>query len=225
MKAKILLVEDDGTVAALAKDCLEGFGYSVTYCKEAGLALEWLKNNKADLLITDINMPGVSGMKFCELLRQNEATAVLPIVMLTALKDEDHKVEGLKAGADDYLVKPFSPRELAARIEALLRRSHYRGRIGPNLSDKDIKVNLEHRTVSVKGKSLKLLPKEFDLLFLFLQKPGHVLTYQFIADSIWGYDNIATRQTIRVWVHHLRGKLGPLSARIQPVTGKGYKWE
>lgn len=224
MKAKILLVEDDRIVAELAKDCLVEFGYSVIYCKEAGLALDWLKANSADLLITDLNLPGIPGMKLCEMVRRNQKTATMPIIMLTAMGDENHKVEGLKAGADDYVVKPFSPRELGARVEALLRRYQHRGRMGRKLADRDVEVDLDHQRASIKSRELKLLPKEFDLLALFLQKQGHILTYQFIADSIWGYDNVATRQTMRVWIHHLRKKLGPLGVRIQPVTGKGYKW-
>ncbi|OGR83158.1 MAG: hypothetical protein A3J74_05085 [Elusimicrobia bacterium RIFCSPHIGHO2_02_FULL_57_9] len=225
MKAKILLVEDDRNTAEITRDCLEDAGHCVICCKEAGRALEWLKTNAADLLISDINLPGISGIKFCEMVRQNESTATIPILMLTVLDDESHKVESFKTGADDYLVKPFSLKELAARVEAMLRRQRFQGRVDRALKAKDIEVNMDSLEVLVKGGKVKLLPKEFDLLVLFLSRQGRVLTHQFIADSIWGYDQIATRQTIKVWVHRLRKKLGSLGRRIQSSMGKGYKWE
>lgn len=221
---RVLIVEDDKKTAKFVAEALEASGYHALHVSEASDALEWLKTHQVELVISDVDMPGLDGMQFCRLLKENPATASLPVLLLTGLKDEAHKVEGLKTGADDYVTKPFSVREFLARVEALLRRSQNQGRPGRRLICGDVAVDLDRGETTVGGQPVQLLPKEFSLLTRFLKSPGRILTYGFLADEVWGPEAIATRDTIKVTVHRLRGKLGKAGGRIEAVLGQGYKW-
>lgn len=221
---RVLIVEDDKKTAELIAEVLKSGGYHVARLAEAGDALEWLKTNQVELVISDIGLPGLNGIQFCRLLKENPATATLPILLLTARKNEAQKVEGLKTGADDYVTKPFSVKELLARVEALLRRSRHQGQLERRLASGDVAVDLDRGETSVGGELVSLLPKEFALLTRFLRSPGRILTFNFLADEVWGLDAVATRETIKVTVHRLRSKLGKAGGRIEAVQGQGYKW-
>lgn len=224
-KNRILSVEDDPVMAAMIFTLLDGAGYEVAHFTEANSALEWLKSNSVDLVITDIGLPGISGIQFCKFLRSDPATASLPVIMLTAMDDERHKVGSLKTGADDYVVKPFSNPELLARVEALLRRCYHSGRTDKVLADGPLSVDDDAGEVFLDGEQVSLVPKEYALLVLFLRNRGHILSFDSIAEHVWGRDVIATRDTIKVTVSRLRLKLGDYgAAHIEPVTGTGYKW-
>lgn len=225
-KLKLLIVEDEAEMGRLITELIEGAGYKAIHFYDANSAIEWLKCGSADLILTDLGLPGISGISFCRLLRENPATAAVPIIMLTATGDELHKVEALRTGADDYLVKPFSRKELLARIEALFRRCRGGGAAGADrvLRSGPLTLDLDAGVVAINGKELSLNPKEYALLALFLRKPGHILTYSYFAESVWGEGVIATRDTIKVTVHRLREKLGRCGACVEAMPGQGYKW-
>lgn len=225
LKTRILTVEDEQHVANLIMELLVEAEYDPVHFSDANAALEWLKNHKADLILVDIGLPGLSGMQFCRLLRESPATAGVPVIMLTAVGDEKKKIEALKTGADDYVVKPFSSGELLARIESLLRRYRHDGQVGRVLQAGPLKVDLDAGVAELKRKKLDLHQKEFALLVTFLKRKGRILTYSFIAEDVWGDDSIATRDTIKVTVHRLRSKLGLIGECIEAVPGQGYKWE
>lgn len=221
---RVLIIEDDKKTAKFLAEALESGGYKAFQFADAGDALEWLKTQQVELVISDIGLPGLNGIQFCRLLKENPATAALPVLMLTAFKDEAHTVEGLKTGADDYVTKPFSVKELLARVEAVLRRSRHDGRLERRLASGEVAVDLDRGEASVGGKLVPLLPKEFALLARFLRSPRRILTFNFLADEVWGLDAVATRETIKVTVHRLRSKLGKSGDRIEAVQGQGYKW-
>lgn len=225
LKTRILTVEDEQHVANLIMELLVEAEYDPVHFSDANAALEWLKNHKADMILVDIGLPGLSGMQFCRLLKENEATSSVPIIMLTAIGDEKKKIEALKAGADDYVVKPFSPGELLARIESLLRRCRHDGQVDKILQAGPLKVDLDTGVVELKKKKLDLHQKEYAVLVMFLKRKGRILTYSFIAEDVWGDEAIATRDTIKVTVHRLRSKLGLIGDCIESVPGQGYKWE
>ncbi|MCG2724755.1 MAG: response regulator transcription factor [Elusimicrobia bacterium] len=221
---KILIVEDDIETIKFLNSLLKTQNYKVVCCDNANNALEWLKTNLADLIILDIDLPGLSGIQCCKLIKENSVTSSLPVIMLTAAGDEQHKVEGLKTGADDYVVKPFSVKELLARIEAVLRRYKYEGKIDKKIIFKKITMDFDRGEVIVDGKKIYLSPKEYSLLAMFLRRPGYIFTYSSIADEVWGINAIATRDTIKGAIYRLKEKLGKYADYIQPVIGLGYKW-
>lgn len=223
-KTTVLIIEDDAKNLRFLNDLLCAQNYEAVCFDNANAALEWLKINSADLILLDIDLPGLSGMQFCRIIKENQATASLPVIMLTAAGDERHRVEGLKTGADDYVVKPFMVKEFMARIEAVLRRYRHEGKIGRKIIFKKIEMDLDRGDALIDGEKVYLLPKEYALLEMFLKKPGHVLAYSFIADEVWGNDAIATRDTIKVTIHRLKEKLGRYADYIQPALGQGYKW-
>lgn len=224
LKTKILIVEDDAPMAQLVGSLLEESGYETVHFPDANGALEWLKTHKPELIISDIGLPGISGMQFCALLKSDPSTASVPVIMLTSWGDELHKVQSLKTGADDYIVKPCSNNELLARVEALLRRCCYGGQMDKFLVSGSLTLNIDTGEVSAGGKKIILLPKEFALLSMFLKRKEHILEYFFIREAVWGANSIATRDTIKVTLHRLKSKLGSYAGCIEAVSGVGYKW-
>lgn len=224
LKTKILTIEDDVNMADMIGSLLEESGYEVVHFFDANGALEWLKTHKPELIISDIGLPGISGVQFCEIVKNDPSTASLPVIMLTSFGDETHKVQSLRTGADDYVVKPFSNNELLARVEALLRRCHHKGRMDKLLASGPLKLNVDTGEVFADGRGIILLPKEFALLAMFLGRKGRILDYSFIAEAVWGLDSIVMRDTIKVTIHRLKVKLGSCAGCIESVPGLGYKW-
>ncbi|HAT72208.1 MAG TPA: DNA-binding response regulator [Elusimicrobia bacterium] len=224
IKPRVLVVEDDENIAALLLEMLSGAGYDAEHFSDANAALDWLKNNEVNLVLSDIGLPGISGIQFCDLIRNTPHIASLPIIMITALKDEANKVTALHKGADDYVVKPFSKNELMARIEALLRRSRHDGAILRVLQSGGLELNLDTGAVSMDKGTLHLLPKEYALLAMFLTHKDRISSWETIRDNVWGLETIATRDTIKVTIHRLKSKLGEYGACIEPVPGVGYRW-
>ena len=225
IKPRILVVEDDENIAAMILEVLGDAGYEAAHFSDANAAFEWLKSNAVDLVMSDIGLPGISGMQFCALVRDTPRIASLPVLMLTALNDESHKVAAFRKGADDYVVKPFSNNELVARIEALLRRSRHNGSISRVLKSGGLELDLDTGGVSVNKIAVHLLPKEYALLAMFLTHKNRIMSWEVIRDNVWGMDTIATRDTIKVTIHRLKPKLGTYGANIEPVPGIGYRWE
>ena len=215
---KILIVEDDQTISKLIAASLSISGYESIPCFDGEEAIHIIKNDpRIDLILLDIMLPKMDGFQVMEAIRP----LGIPVIFLTAMGDVSERVKGLKSGAEDYIVKPFEPLELLARIEIVLRRFH---RDRKNLEFKDITVNLEERSVRKGGKLVELTPKEYELLVLFLKHPNVALTRDKILDDVWECSaNIETR-TVDNHVQRLRKKLG-LEECLKTVFKVGYRLE
>jgi DNA-binding response OmpR family regulator len=215
----LLLVEDDDAIGRLVKSYLEQQdGWRVLWLRSGEEALTELRRHPVRLVVLDIGLPGMDGFEVCRTMR---AHSKVPIVMLTARDEEPDRVAGLELGADDYVSKPFSPRELAARIKAILRRADNRH---PEeiLTSGDIELHRDARDVSVGGEPIDLTSKEFDLLACFLEHPGIVLSRERLLDLVWGMTYPGGTRTVDVHVAQLRRKLGHAES-IRTVRGSGYK--
>jgi len=224
MPSRVLIVEDEPDIRDLVVHHLKREGYQVSAAASGEEALRQVQAAPPDLVLLDLMMPAMDGLEVCRRLRQDPATAMLPIVMLTAKGDEVDRVLGLEIGADDYIVKPFSPKELLARVRALLRRS--RPAPGtPPLRLGALVMDLGTHTVSVGGDALALTPKEFDLLRALVEARGRVLSREFLLDRVWGYAHASEieSRTVDVHVRRLRVKLGPEGRRILTVKSVGYR--
>jgi DNA-binding response OmpR family regulator len=215
----LLLVEDDDAIGRLVKQYLEQQdGWRVVWLRSGEDALAQLRQHPVRLVVLDIGLPGIDGFEVCRRIR---AGSKVPIVMLTARDEEPDRVAGLELGADDYVSKPFSPRELSARIKAILRRAEQRTE-DEVLSVREIVLRRDSREVSVSGTSVELTSKEFDLLACFLEHPGIVLSRERLLDLVWGMTYPGGTRTVDVHVAQLRRKLGDPEG-IRTVRGAGYK--
>jgi phosphate regulon transcriptional regulator PhoB len=222
----VLIVEDEPDIRELLVFHLEREGYHVTQCRNGAEALRMARSASPDLILLDLMLPEVDGLAVCRRLRQDPATQAVPIVMLTARGDEVDRVLGLELGADDYVVKPFSPRELVARIRAVLRRTHPAPGAAPVTVGR-LTIDPAAHTVAVDGVAVSLTRREFDLLRALVEARGRVLSREFLLDHVWGYTAAAEIETRTVDVHvrRLRQKLGAEGQRIGTVTGVGYRLE
>ena len=223
--ATILIVDDDPEVVELLGPALKAAGYKVRTAANADQAFSVLTGDMVDLLLLDYQLPGISGLKLLEILKQDPRTASLPVIMQTLRGAEADKVAGLRTGADDYLAKPFSVKELLARVEALLRRARHQGRTGRVMEAAGIRVDLDSREVTAKDKTAELTGIEFDLLVRLIQRPGQVLTYQVLSEALSEGSRIMTSENLYSHVKNLRRKLGSAGERIETVYGIGYKFD
>jgi DNA-binding response OmpR family regulator len=215
----LLLVEDDDAIGRLVKSYLEQQdGWRVLWLRSGEEAIAEVRRHPVRMVVLDIGLPGVDGFEVCRTLR---AHSKVPIVMLTARDEEPDRVAGLELGADDYVSKPFSPRELAARIKAILRRAEHRDP-GEVLTSGPIELRRDERDVTVDGGAVELTSKEFDLLACFLEHPGIVLSREKLLDLVWGMTYPGGTRTVDVHVAQLRRKLGDPDS-IRTVRGAGYK--
>jgi DNA-binding response OmpR family regulator len=215
----LLLVEDDDSIGRLVKQYLEQQdSWRVVWLRSGEEAVMELRQNPVRLVVLDIGLPGIDGFEVCRRIR---AGSNVPIIMLTARDDEPDRVAGLEIGADDYVAKPFSPRELSARIKAILRRSEQRSE-DEVLSARDIVLRRDSREVTVGSASVELTSKEFDLLACFLEHPGIVLSRERLLDLVWGMTYPGGTRTVDMHVAQLRRKLGDAEG-IRTVRGAGYK--
>jgi two-component system, OmpR family, alkaline phosphatase synthesis response regulator PhoP len=218
--AKILVVDDEANIVELARLYLKNEGYEVVSAGNGLAALDRVRQDQPDLMVLDIMLPGMDGWEVCKQVRQ---TSRLPIIMLTARGDDVDKIVGLELGADDYMVKPFNPRELVARVKAVLRRSDGQRPIGPVFTVADIRLDTARRETQVGGQAISLRAKEFDLLAYLVQNPGLVLSREQLLNAVWGFDFYGDTRTVDVHIAHLRDKLAPSKAGIETVWGVGYK--
>jgi two-component system alkaline phosphatase synthesis response regulator PhoP len=223
MKMKVLVVDDEQDILDLVRYQLEREGYQVVGCRDGRAALDLFSRERPDLVILDLLMPGVDGLEVCRRLRQDSA---IPIIMLTAKAEETDKVIGLELGADDYVTKPFSPRELVARVKAVLRRGAATSEEGV-LSLGTLTMDFARYQVLLAGKGVSLTAKEIELLRALVQARGRVLSREFLLERVWGYDRAAEieSRTVDVHVRRLREKLGPEARRIVTVKGVGYRFD
>jgi two-component system OmpR family response regulator len=226
MAAKILVVEDDLNLLATLKYNFLKEGYNVITATDGAGALETARREKPDLLVLDIMLPGLSGFEVCRILRKETD---IPILMLTAKAEEVDKIVGLEIGADDYMTKPFSMRELLARIRAMLRRAEM-ARPGPELKPAlrigDLEIDSARHRASLGGKNLELSPKEFDLLAFLAQNKGLVFSREQLLEKVWGYDYAGETRTVDVHIRWLRQKIESDPAKpkiLVTVRGTGYK--
>lgn len=222
-KCTILVIDDDCLFAGSLAGLLDKAGYKTLHFRVAGEALACLERHRPDLIISDMRMSGVSGVDFCVMLRRGVAAGI-PLVMLSALNDEVQKVRAFEAGADDYIVKPFSEKELLARLAALLRRCELRLPGCRVLVSGGVRLNLDTAEASLDGAPLQLSPKEYGLLSQLLKSGGRILAYTYLAEVVWGFDSVTTRNTIKSAMSRLRLKLRRHGRCIQVLLGLGYKW-
>ncbi len=222
---RILVVDDDPTVAEVVLGYLRRAGMRASHAPDGPSALAAAEADPPDLVVLDLMLPGLDGLEVCRRLRIRRPD--LPVVMLTALGQESDRVAGLERGADDYVAKPFSPRELVLRVESVLRRAAPRGRDNGVLHDGDLSVDLGARRVEQGGVELSLTNREFDLLAFVLARPGTVFTRDELMRQVWGWE-VGDRSTVTVHVRRLREKVEADPAaptRLVTVWGVGYRWD
>jgi phosphate regulon transcriptional regulator PhoB len=226
MSSRVLIVEDEPDIRELVVHHLKREGYQVSVAASGEEALRQVQASPPDLVLLDLMMPAMNGLEVCRRLRQDPVTASLPIVMLTAKGDEVDRVLGLELGADDYVVKPFSPKELLARVRAVLRRSLPAPGASPTTLGA-LTIDPGTHTVSVGDEVLALTPKEFDLLRALVEARGRVLSREFLLDRVWGYSRASEieSRTVDVHVRRLRVKLGPEGRRVLTVKSVGYRMD
>lgn len=219
---RILVVDDEQNIVDLVALYLERDGFKVESANDGATALEMIQANEPALVVLDIMLPEVDGFEVC---RRTRATSDVPIIMLTARDEDIDKIVGLELGADDYLTKPFNPRELVARIKAILRRLERRQPDDNEaLTIGDVTIDPARREVIVAGEKVSMRAKEFDLLLTFGQNRGIVLTREQLLNLAWGYDFYGQSRTVDVHVAHLRKRISKSEhVRIETVTGVGYK--
>jgi len=223
---RILVIEDDPDIALSLRLKLErDGGFEVVTAGDGAAGLRLAVDRPPDLVLLDVNLPGMDGFEVCRHLRKDAATAATPVIMLTARIGESDRVAGLELGADDYITKPFSPKEALARIRAVLRRSD-RSAEGPEaLADEPLRIDVGARRAEVGGRELGLTRKEFDLIVELIRQRGRVLTRERLLETVWGYDYPGETRTVDVHVRRLRQKLGsPVDERVETVVGVGYRY-
>jgi two-component system response regulator MprA len=231
---RVLIVDDDEKIISMLRRSLAFEGYDVSTARNGLEALDFLFKHEAAMVVLDVMMPLLDGWEVCRRIRNSGST--IPILMLTARDEVQHRVHGLDVGADDYLVKPFALEELLARVRALIRRSAQMSNHSQDVANvlpgnahvmlhfDDLEMDLDAREVSRNGKRLELTTKEFDLLHLFMQNPRRVLQRDFIMDKIWGFDFSGESNVLEVYVATLRQKTEEAGGRrlIQTIRGAGY---
>jgi DNA-binding response OmpR family regulator len=220
--SQILVVEDDSDIAALIAHYLEKGGHRVERLSSGSDVLPRLRKAPVDLVILDLMLPGLDGLLVCQAMRADPALGTIPIIILTARGEESDRVSGLELGADDYVTKPFSPKELNARVTALLRRA---GRLAPDapLRYGPITIDVDRHHVSLDGEDVRLTAKEFLLLQYLVQHKGRVLSRDLLLSDVWGYHYTGGTRTVDVHVRRLREKLPPLADAIETIKQFGYK--
>ncbi len=229
MSEKILVVDDEKDLVELISYNLLKEGLAVSKAFDGETALKLVKDEDPDLMILDLMLPGIQGLEICKRIRRDPEHATLPIIMLTAKGTEVDKVLGLEVGADDYVTKPFSVKELLARVRSLLRRSSMEKGTGENtiFEYKDLHINYVSHIVTVKGRQINLSPTEFRLLKLLAQNPGRVYTRDQLLDRVWGDETFVEPRTVDVHIKRLRSQIEEKKARPQyilTIRGFGYKF-
>ncbi|MCX8159485.1 MAG: response regulator transcription factor [Candidatus Saccharicenans sp.] len=228
MVRTIAILDDEEDILKLVQTHLSRAGFRVETFSRPESFLRYMDHKQPDLILLDLMLPGADGLEICRHLKSRPEKAAIPIIMLTARSQEADRVTGLEMGADDYVTKPFSPRELEARIKAVLRRQE---KLAPldrgikKLAGGQLIINPEKHEVLIKGQPVELSLSEFRILELLTSRPGRVFTRDEILDHLWGQEKVVIPRTVDVHIRHLREKLGNLASLIESVRGVGYKYE
>lgn len=221
---KILIVEDEKDIVELLKYNLQKEGFKTIFAYNGNDALESIEKGNPDLIILDLMLPEIDGIEICRILKKDNETKNIPIIMLTARATEMDKILGLDLGADDYITKPFSPREVVSRIKAVLRRTKKEEILDERIEIDDLLIDFAKHEVSIKGKAIDLTFQEFELLKEFVTNKERVLTRDQLLNRAWGYDYAGDTRTVDVHVRRIRKKLKHISSHIVTVKNVGYKF-
>lgn len=224
-KVLILVVEDEPDISSLISYNLERAGLEAARAQDGRTALSLIQKRQPDLILLDLMLPDADGTDICKSLKSNEKTRHIPVIMVTARGEEIDRVVGFELGADDYIVKPFSPRELVLRVKAVLQRTSPREPLSKILDAAGIKVDLERHLVTVDGIPVSLTVTEFNLLHTLLKNRGRVLTREILLDQVWGYHFDGYDRTVDTHIKRLRQKLGTAGEVIETVRGIGYRFK
>ncbi|HEC99141.1 MAG TPA: response regulator [Proteobacteria bacterium] len=224
-KVLVLVVEDEPDISGLISYNLEKAGLEAARAQDGRTALSLIQKRLPDLILLDLMLPDTDGTDICKSLKSNEKTRHIPVIMVTAKGEEIDRVVGFELGADDYIVKPFSPRELVLRVKAVLQRSGPRQPLSKILDAAGIKVDLERHLVTVDGIPVSLTVTEFNLLHTLLKGRGRVLTREILLDQVWGYHFDGYARTVDTHIKRLRQKLGAAGQVIETVRGVGYRFK
>ncbi|MSQ42908.1 MAG: response regulator transcription factor [Chloroflexi bacterium] len=220
MPMTILVADDEKNILELCRLYLVKDGFTVETAIDGQEVLDKVRRSRPDLVVLDIMMPRIDGLEVCRRLRKDTS---IPIIMLTARGDDVDKVVGLELGADDYVTKPFNPRELVARVKAVLRRATSRVEVDTTVDVGDVSIDPGRREVTISGKPVQMRAKEFDLLLALAQENGRVLSREQLLSRVWGYEYFGDSRTVDVHVTWVRDKLEGSCAQVQTVRGVGYK--
>ena len=220
---RILVVDDEENIVELAQMYLEQEGFRVQSAGDGAAALEMIGHRLPALLVLDLMLPKIDGWEVCRRIRSDAVASSLPIIMLTARDDDVDKIVGLELGADDYITKPFNPRELVARVKAILRRTERSVKTDAEIHIGDMTVDPARREVTIGGQRAPLRRKEFDLLTAMVQHQGIVLSREQLLDLVWGYEYYGETRTVDVHIAQLRKHLTDSIVKIETVLGIGYK--
>jgi DNA-binding response OmpR family regulator len=222
-RRRVVLIEDDGDIAEAITYQLEKVGLQVKVARTGEEGLEAVRRG-ADLVLLDLNLPGMDGLEVCRMIRRQTTTAHVPIIIVSARADEVDRVLGLEMGADDYMVKPFSLKELAARCRVALRRTGVAGDAPQGYRDENWEVEFDSFIVRYKGAEIRLTHKEFELFRYMVERAGRVLTRERLLERVWGYESEVESRSIDAHIRRLRLKLGAARNHVETVVGLGYRF-
>jgi DNA-binding response OmpR family regulator len=222
-RRRVLLIEDDTDIAEAIGYQLEKVGLQVKVARTGEEGLEAVRRG-VDLVLLDLNLPGMDGLEVCRLIRRQTTTAHVPIIIVSARADEVDRVLGLEMGADDYVVKPFSLKELAARCRVALRRLGGGGDAPQGYRDENFEVEFDAYIVRYRGQEIRLTHKEFELFRYMVERAGRVLTRERLLERVWGYESEVETRSIDAHIRRLRLKLGPARHHVETVVGLGYRF-
>ena len=221
----VLVIEDEKDLAELVAFNLEKAGYRPLLAADGATGLDMARTHSPDLVLLDLMLPGMPGTEVCKALKGSEKTARIPVIMLTARGEEIDRVVGFEVGADDYVVKPFSTRELLLRVQAILRRAAPVASAGKTVIVGAVAIDIDHHTVTVAGKETVLSTLEFKLLLILAERAGRVQSREQLLKDVWGYSYMGDTRTVDTHLTRLRAKLGEAGNLIRTVRGFGYKME
>ncbi len=221
-RKRVLLIEDDADIAEAISYQLEKAGLRVRIARTGEEGLDAVRRG-ADVVLLDLNLPGMDGLEICRLIRRQEATAQIPIIIVSARAEEVDRVLGLEMGADDYVVKPFSLKELSARVKAALRRASA-GEASLGYHDENWEIEFDAYVVRYQGEEIRLTHKEFELFHCLVERPGRVLTRERLLERVWGFDSEIDERSVDAHVRRLRQKLGPARRHVETLVGLGYRF-
>jgi len=224
MGATILIVDDEPDVADLLKYHLHRAGYVTLTAGTGAKALELARNSRPEAIVLDLMLPGMSGLEVCRELRKNPDTASLGVLMLTAKGQPTERINGLEIGADDYVTKPFSPKEVVLRVQALVRRTQAAREGGGVVESGDIRIDKGSFEITLASQRLELTTTEFKLLCLLVERRGRVQSRDVLLKDVWGYENSIDTRTVDTHIRRLREKLGGSADRIETMRGEGYRF-